>query len=131
MIFVDTGAWFAHYVPVDRRHSWVQAWFRQNHEPLVTTDYCIDETLTLFLARGLVSRAIEVGRMFFQTDKVQIHYLEQNQIHRAWILFQQRAAAGWSFTDCTSKVVIDDLGIKSAVALDDHFRQFGGVTIVP
>ncbi len=28
---------------------------------------------------------------------------------RAWILFQQRAAAPWSFTDRTRKIVIDDL----------------------
>jgi hypothetical protein len=33
-------------------------------------------------------------------------------------------------TDCTSKVVIDQLQIKSAVALDDHFRQFG-VLVIP
>jgi len=44
--------------------------------------------------------------------------------------YQQRAAAGWSFTDCTSKIVIDDLSIKTAVALDIHFRQFG-IAVVP
>jgi len=58
-------------------------------------------------------------------------YLKPNQLHRAWIFFQQRAAAGWSFTDCTSKIVIDDLGITTAVALDDHFRQFGSVIVAP
>jgi predicted nucleic acid-binding protein len=40
-------------------------------------------------------------------------------------MFTQRAAAGWSFTDCTSKVVIDELQLNAAVALDEHFRQFG------
>jgi len=32
--------------------------------------------------------------------------------------------------DCTSKVVIDELNIKTAVALDSHFQQFG-VQVVP
>jgi len=31
---------------------------------------------------------------------------------------------------CASKVVIDDLGIRMAVALDDHFRQFG-IAVAP
>ena len=38
--------------------------------------------------------------------------------------------AGWSFTDCTSKVVIDELAIKTVVTLDVHFRQFG-ILVVP
>jgi predicted nucleic acid-binding protein len=46
-------------------------------------------------------------------------------------VFQAKHALGWSFTDCTSKIVIDDLGIRKAAALDEHFRQFGNVTVVP
>ena len=42
---------------------------------------------------------------------------------RAWTLFQQRAAVPWSFTDCISKIVIDDAGIKTVLPLDGHFRQ--------
>ena len=38
---------------------------------------------------------------------------------------------GWSFTDCTSYVVMERLGIETALAFDDHFRQFGTVTVVP
>ena len=130
MIFVDTSAWFARNVASEKEHAKVQAWFKQNDQPLTTTDYCIDETLTLLIARGRVQRALEVGKALFQQNLSIIHYLKPNQIQRAWILFQQRAASGWSFTDCTSKVVIDDLGINTAVALDDHFRQFG-IAVVP
>lgn len=54
-----------------------------------------------------------------------------DQVRRAWILFQQRSAAGWSFTDCTSKVVIDELAVRTAAATDAHFHQFGNVVIVP
>ena len=32
---------------------------------------------------------------------------------------------------CSRALVIDDLGIRMAAALDDHFRQFGNVTVVP
>ena len=37
----------------------------------------------------------------------------------------------WSFTDCVSRAVIERLGITTAVAFDEHFRQFGTVIVVP
>jgi uncharacterized protein len=78
-----------------------------------------------------LARAFVAGRAFFHGEITEIHFIAQDQVERAWILFQQRAAAGWSFTDCTSKIVINDLGIATAAALDDHFRQFGNVAVVP
>lgn len=131
MVFVDTSAWFAYFFPLDAQHASVRRCFESLSQPLVTTDYCIDETLTLLIARREVQRALLAGQAFFQHDLSRLHYLTPAQIQRSWILFQSRAAAGWSFTDCTSKIVIADLGIKSAVTLDDHFRQFGDVEIAP
>jgi predicted nucleic acid-binding protein len=37
----------------------------------------------------------------------------------------------WSFTDCTSRVLMERLGIQTAFAFDDHFRQFGTVVVLP
>ena len=37
----------------------------------------------------------------------------------------------WSFTDCTSKVVMERLGIQTAFTFDHHFKQFGTIAIVP
>jgi uncharacterized protein len=130
MIFVDTSAWFAWFVPEEPRHSSVADWLDDAAEPLLTTDYCIDETLTLLVARRRPALAVHAGRFFFQENDTAIRFVAAEQVHRAWILFQQRAPAGWSFTDCTSKIVIDELGINTAVALDAHFREFG-VQVVP
>ena len=128
MVFVDTGAWFAWYRPADPNHC-ASGVIGCESEPLLTTDYCVDETLTL-LARGGVFGSRWKQAVPFRGGRDQLHFVTPEQIYRAWILFQQRAAAGWSFTDCTSKVVIDELGIKTAVALDAHFRQFG-ILVVP
>ena len=125
MIFVDTGVWFARFVADDPDHIRVAEWFSANRERLITSDYCVDETLTLLATRKRPKLAIEAGRELFDQTLSRLHFLTSEQINRAWILFQQRAASGWSFTDCTSKIVIDDLGIDSAAALDRHFAQFG------
>lgn len=131
MVFVDTGAWFALHVPTDPNHERVSEWLKDNSEPLLTTDYCVDETLTLLCARREFRRSIEVGRLLFESGSVLLHFLTPDEVQRAWILFQNRHRAGWTFTDCSSKVVMDSLKITTALAFDVHFHQFGRVQVVP
>jgi uncharacterized protein len=51
MVFVDTRAWFAAVVPSDPNHPQAASWLAANSEVLITTDYVIDEILTLLRAR--------------------------------------------------------------------------------
>ena len=83
MVFVDTSAWFALFVPSDSLHSRVRDWFEQNAQQLVTTDYCVDETLTLLLVRRERRRALEAGAAFFQSGICRLHYLTQDEIRHA------------------------------------------------
>jgi hypothetical protein len=50
-VFVDTGAWFAYFVRRDPDHRAAIVWMQQNRQPLVTTDYVLDELLTLLKMR--------------------------------------------------------------------------------
>ena len=50
MIFVDTGAWFAADIANDGDHVAAAAWLERNDQPLLTTDYVLDELLTLMNA---------------------------------------------------------------------------------
>jgi predicted nucleic acid-binding protein len=43
----------------------------------------------------------------------------------AWTLFERRADKSYSFTDCTSFVLMRRERIEEAVALDAHFAQEG------
>ena len=131
MIFVDTGAWYASLVPTDPDHGRAAAWLARNHSPLITTDYILDETLTLLRARGERRRALLVGARFFQGAIAEIHKITNADLERAWDVFNQFEDKAWSFTDCTSKVVIEELGITVAFAFDHHFQQFGTVRVVP
>ncbi len=130
-IFVDTGAFFAATTPWDAKHAAAIGWLGLNTRPLMTTDYVVDETLTLLKARGEWSRAIKLGAELFGGAKALLHYLTVPEIQAAWQVFQQFRDKEWSFTDCTSKVVMEKLGITTAFSFDHHFRQFGSVTVVP
>ena len=131
MIFVDTGAWFASVVPTDPNHAAAQAWLAANPSSLLTTDYVVDETLTLLRARGERTRSLRLGAKFFRSEFAVVHRITVVQIALAWEVFESFADKDWSFTDCTSKVVIEQLGITEAFAFDHHFKQFGTVQVVP
>jgi len=131
VIFVDTGAWFAAFVPNDADHSAADAWLETNTDLLVTTDYVIDELLTLMKMRGEFQRALRVGAALFTEEIAQVVWVLPEDVAHAWETFQRYHDKGWSFTDCVSRVVMQRLGIQQAFAFDAHFRQFGTVTILP
>jgi predicted nucleic acid-binding protein len=131
MIFVDTGAWYAAVVPSDPDHRAASLWLAGNIEPLLTTNYIVDETLTLLRARGERTRALMIGEGFFNTRLAELYTLNETDIALAWEVFRRFDDKDWSFTDCTSKVVIERLGIQQAFAFDQHFKQFGAVQVVP
>jgi predicted nucleic acid-binding protein len=131
MIFMDTGAIYSLVVPSEARHENMQRWYDANNEPLITSDYCVDELLTLLIARKRSSLVLPTGWRIFNQELCDLHFLTPDQIRRAWVVFQAKHSLGWSFTDCTTKVVIDELGIPTAAALDQHFRQLGNLTVVP
>jgi predicted nucleic acid-binding protein len=131
MIFVDSGGWFALVVPSDPSHSRVQTVVDNASDSLFTTDYIVDETLTLLRARGEYHRAIELGSHFFEGGLTTLHRITDAELLRAWQIFRDFSDKGWSFTDCTSKAVIEGHQIKTAIALDRHFQQFGTVRILP
>lgn len=131
MIFVDTSAWVAFTLVDDEYHQAAVHWLSQNSEPLLTTDFVFDEILTLIQARGQKQRAVGTGVLLFTEEMARFHRISSDQFGRAWQVFRDFKDKRWSFTDCTSKVVMDDLGISTAFTFDHHFRQFGNITVVP
>ena len=131
MILVDTSAWYASVIQLDPNHAAAVAWLKQNRRPLITTDYVIDETLSLMKFRGHPHQAFVFGEGVFRHKRVSVHHLTEHEVQRAWEVFNRFRDKEWSFTDCTSKVLIEKLGLTTAFAFDHHFRQFGAVTVVP
>ncbi len=131
LIFVDTGAWFARFVPTDRDHLAARDWFERNAHALVSTDYVVDELLTLFKVRGEFQRALVVGPSLLGGELCSLEFVTRGDVENAWNVFSTHQDKGWSFTDCVSRVVMERLQVTIAVAFDEHFRQFGTVRVVP
>jgi uncharacterized protein len=131
VIFVDTGVWFARFVASDADHPAARDWFDRNTLPLLTTDYVIDELLTLLKVRGEYPRALEAGHQLLGEWVCDVEWVSPADVRAAWQVFSTYRDKGWSFTDCTSRVVIERLEITTAAAFDEHFRQFGRLLVVP
>jgi predicted nucleic acid-binding protein len=65
MIFVDTGIWYAANVLEDPDHHSARQLLLNATTNLVTTDYVIDELLTLLVARNHRDIAIRIGDDFW------------------------------------------------------------------
>lgn len=134
MIFVDTSAWYAAYVPRDRFNDAVLKVLNDASEPVVTSDFVVDETMTHLRIRGEGQRALSFGKDFLFDNCARVEMVSFDDLKQAYQMFSRFRDKAWSFTDCTSYVVMKRLSITNAVSLDDHFRQMPGIavaTIVP
>lgn len=131
MVFVDTSIWYPSAVAEDEGHLLCRELLRSRSDELITTDYVVDEVLTLLSARGHRHVAFAVGRDFWEESAAKLVRITDDDLATAWNVFQQHSDKRWSFTDCTSYAVMKRLGVTEALALDAHFRQFGFATVSP
>ena len=87
MIFVDTGAWYARYAADDVDHTAAVEWFASVADRLMTTDYVVDELLTLLKTRGYSAIAFSVGATLITGSVYRLEYVEPMDVARAWITF--------------------------------------------
>lgn len=130
-VFVDTGGWFAYFVRRDPDHPAAVAWMRQNRQPLLTTDFVLDELFTLLKLRESHRVAVAAGIALLDQSVTHLEKIGEPDFRAAWEVFLQYNDKGWSFTDCTSRVVMQRLGITHAFAFDRHFEEFGTIVRVP
>jgi predicted nucleic acid-binding protein len=125
IIFLDTSGIFAWINQRDPNHQTMVA---LPHEPdcrLVTTDYILDETLTLFMARGIPHQRKRLLAMVNSSSILQLVWIGQESFREAteWMLKYEKRH--FSFTDCTSFACMTKLGIRRAATTDEHFAKVG------
>ena len=130
-VFDGTGAWFAYFVRRDPDHTLARKWVSNNDSQLITSDYILDELFTLLKLRERYVVAVAAGKILIEEKICQIIKITPDDFTRAWNAFVQFSDKGWSFTDCTSKVIMERLNISTAFSFDEHFEQFGSVIRVP
>jgi predicted nucleic acid-binding protein len=127
-LFVDTAGWIAcadsadptHGRCCEARDSALEA-----GQTLVTTDFVVDETLTLVRLRLGLSAAKRWWEQVDRSSRLRWERIDSNRFERARQLFFQYRDKDFSFTDCTSFVVMREARLTHAITTDRHFRQVG------
>jgi predicted nucleic acid-binding protein len=124
-IFVDTGGWYAAIARRDHDHEAAKAFLSDNRLQLLTSDYVMDETVTLLQSRIGHSYAVRFLDALQASEQIELIQLTPFHLTKTIELFRSRSDKGWSFTDCSSFVLMREYNIQYAFAFDEHFRQAG------
>jgi predicted nucleic acid-binding protein len=96
---------------------------------LYTTDYVVDETITLLRVRIGHSPAVEFGKIVLSSKVIRMMPISAERWQKAWDLFVRYQDKEFSFTDCTSFAIMSELKLRKAMAFDQHFSQMGFSTV--
>jgi len=128
-IFVDTSAWFSLLDKDSENHQEAVQYLKETEIPFITSDYVMDETLTLIRSAISHKAAIEFWGNLNKSRWATIIDVSTNDKEHAIEIFKKYHDKDFSFTDCTSFALMQRLGIKEAFSFDRHFRQIGFITI--
>ena len=92
---------------------------------LVTSDYVLDESITLIRLAHSHSKAAEFARTTVNSRLVKVLYGGEEVFLESLDLFERSKDKAWSFTDCTSFILMKRTGLSKAFAFDPHFEQAG------
>ena len=130
-IFIDSSAYIAVY---NNRDSNNREAISKAAEILkekvrgVSSNFVTDEVLTNLLVRARYRDAVGFGKTIFETaSEIEYVTIDDTIEKEAWEVFKKyNRDKFWSFTDCTSFVVMRDMGIKIVFTFDRRdFRQMG------
>ena len=92
---------------------------------LITTDYLIDETMTLVRMRLGLTAAKSWWEQLDGSPRLRWEWIGMERVARARKAFFRYSDKTYSFTDCTSLVVMQELKLKNVLTTDRHFQQMG------
>lgn len=132
-IFLDTSFLIAYHNRKDENHDKVAIWarnIRKERISFVISDYIFDEVLTVLLVRGSKELSIKAGKSILDSDRIILIRVDDIVFDRAWKIYQDYSDKNWSFTDCTSYVLMKGLNILKGLSFDEHFKQFGFEVVI-
>lgn len=121
-VFVDTGAWYALADNRDPDHADAVSFLKQNTLPLATTNFVLDETVTLLRVRLGWKAACDFGEKIWKSNLLSLIRVKEEDEQNAWEIFVKYKDQDFSYTDCTSFAVMNRFGIDTAFVFDRHFQ---------
>lgn len=127
-VFADTGYWLALANPDDGLHQKAEraaADYRSHR--IVTSQLVLTEFLSGMagLGPGKRQQAVATVHWLNNTDNVTVVPMSAEQFADAVERYGSRLDHRWSLTDCASFLIMENWGIRDALADDRDFRAAG------
>ena len=132
MIFVDTGAFVAIYLQRDQYHSQAFPLWKQllaSGERLYTSNFVLEETITLLSSRGGYEFAVRKARFLYASPRLEIVRPDGGMELTALDYFHRYADQEIGFTDCVSFALMRAHGLTRVFCFDRHFDVPGFLRI--
>ena len=129
-LFIDTWAWLALRDRKESRHQEVKDFyslFRVRKGIIYSSDYVLDEAITLLFKRlpfNVAKESLEKIEKAIEEGYLKMEWVTAERFEKAKNLrlkYQDKPQI--SFTDFTSMVVMDELGIKAINGIEDERRN--------
>lgn len=133
-VFLDTSGLYALADRKDARHPAAAECVRGlalAGVRLVLTDYILDEALTLARVRAGTDAALKLLEVVERSAAFSLVWVGPERFDAAKTFFRKQADHAYSFTDCTSFVVMRELKLREAVTTDRHFAEAGFKPLLP
>lgn len=127
-LFIDTSGFFALLVKPDDRHREASALMdscRRSARLAVTTDYVLDETVTLLKMRGHGHLIEPFLDRTLESPACRIVWMDPGMFSTVRAYMAKRSDHAYSFTDCFSFSVMQREGLRDALTKDGHFGEAG------
>ena len=127
-VFVDTAGFLALWDAGDEHHARavrLQEELARRNRRFLTTEYVVDDTVTLLLVRHSHAAAADFLQTMERSEALRLEWIDPARFDSAGAWFRKHSDKDWSFTDCVSFVVMRELRIRDAFTTDHHFRQAG------
>lgn len=127
--FLDTVAFVGVVDRRDQYHGAVTSYLGTFKGKMLTTEWIIVESLDSLAGPAYRSSALGMIDRFRRNPSVEIIGFDLHIYCEAYDLFRNRPDKGWSFTDCTSFVVMKQRKLARALTADHHYRQAGFIPV--
>ena len=132
MIFVDTGAFIAIYLEGDQYHSHAFPLWKQllaSGERLYTSNFVLEETITLISRRGGYEFALRKARLLYASPNLEILRPDRRMELAALDYFHKYADQEVGFTDCVSFALMHAHRLTRVFCFDRHFDAPGFIRV--
>ncbi|HEY3874718.1 MAG TPA: PIN domain-containing protein [Candidatus Kapabacteria bacterium] len=122
-VFADTFYFLGLWNRRDQYANHVRAFSAEFRGQIITTDWVLIEVADALASSEVRDRTRDYFFILRNSPSVKVIEASCELFDRGLNFFHRHNDKEWTLTDCTSFIVMRDLGIKEALTGDKHFEQ--------